>query len=108
MSKKNGRNTLEIEAPVEFFVTGFTPMEQKADEDVVVELSGQSLSKIKKAFVQIKGVEIELEHSFGEMFGTVKIPAGTVPHNSLFFVVLIGEDNSSWIPIGPMMKTLQS
>lgn len=108
MSKKNAKRDFDIEAPVEFFVTSFTPLEQKADEDVMVELSGQSLSKIKKAIVQIKGVEIELEHSFGEMFGTVKIPSGTIPSNSLFFIILIGEDNSSWTPIGPMMKTIQS
>lgn len=108
MSKKNGKKDFDIEAPVEFFVTGFSPLEQKADEDVVVEISGQSLSKIKKAFVQIKGSEVYLPHSFGDVFGTVNIPAGTIPSNSLFFIILIGEDDSSWTPIGPMMKTIQS
>jgi len=108
MSKNNGKRKLEVDDPVEFFVTTCSPLEQKADEDVVVDVCGQSLSKIKKAFVQVKGKEIELEHSFGEMSGTIKIPAGTVPHNTLFFIVLIGEHNRSWTPIGPMMKTLQS
>lgn len=94
-----------LDAPVNFMVTSFTPVEHTFDSDSKVHIGGANLNKVIDALIKLpngilKTVKIEAL-SADNM--TVDFSNENIPENLMFFIILKGVNNS-WYPVGPLMK----
>ena len=99
-----------IDAPDEFYVSSYSPIEHNCEDVVKVEIGGINLDNVKRAFV--KGPngdesDLSIDTQNRESLSVSAKEGFTIPENSMFFIILIGE-SSSWYPIGPMIRLSQS
>lgn len=96
---------LKLNAPnPDFFVTSFGPVELDKDHNHV-EVGGVNLDKVVRAYIKdTLGIDQEVDiyaqtpERLGLEFNNIELPKKT-----MFFVIIQGED-SSWYPVGPMIK----
>jgi hypothetical protein len=95
-----------IDAPDEFYVSSFSPVEHEYKDIVKVEIGGIKLDQVKRVFVKgPDGAEsnLKIESQNTESLCVSANKDFTIPENSMFFIILAG-DNKSWYPIGPMIR----
>lgn len=99
----------EIDAPVDFFVSSFGPVEHDINSNSV-DIGGSNLHKVVQALIRLPDgrdyhVAIKGERSSEQI--TADFSEVPIECNIMFFIVLIGEDEA-WHPVGPMIKLRQS
>lgn len=89
----------DVEAPINFFVTSFSPLQIPVSRRQEIEICGVGLDNVRSAF--INDFVCSIEEQTAERMKVI-IDENILEQSTGFFIILEGDQNA-WYPVGPMI-----